>query len=152
VSARDSKRRLIVGIGNEFRRDDGIGFIVAGLADLRGFEVMAVAGINPELAETLKDYDVVVFVDASVEGPPVEVKRIGPEDTTLPLYHHITCGGILSLTQALYHKVPEAYLLSVRGYDFDHGEGLSDRARENVGLALERLKGLGLELNPDRRS
>lgn len=139
TSAKDPERRLAVGIGNEYRRDDGLGIVLAGLARPEGFDVVAVPGITPELAETLCEYDVVVFMDASVDGEPVELSRVRPGDTNLPLSHHVTCEGILALTEALYHRAPEAYLLSMRGYDFDHGEGLSRKARENLEQALERL-------------
>jgi hydrogenase maturation protease len=142
TSAKDRRRRLLLGIGNEYRRDDGIGSRIASLARLEGFEVMTVMGITPELAETLCEYELVVFADASTHGEPVELKKILPRASNLPLFHQITCEGILALTEALYHKVPEAYLLSVRGYDFDHGEGLSQQAQKNLEQALERLEEL----------
>ncbi|HVN71428.1 MAG TPA: hydrogenase maturation protease [Desulfomonilia bacterium] len=140
MSGKGLKRRLIIGIGNEYRRDDGIGIRIAGLAKIEGFDVMTSMGINPELAETLHGYDTVIFVDASVEGEPVAVRRVTPGNSTLPLFHQITCEGILALTEALYHTCPEAWLLSVRGYDFEHGEGFSCQAEENLMHALKVLK------------
>jgi hydrogenase maturation protease len=140
----DHKKRLVVGVGNEYRRDDGIGIRLAERASLPGADVLTVSGIYPELAETLREYDVVVFVDAAVEGDPVALGRIFPEESSLPLFHQITCGGILALTEALYHTCPEAWLLAVRGYDFEHGEGLTEKAQENLTQALKSLEGLFL--------
>jgi hydrogenase maturation protease len=136
----DHKKRLVVGVGNEYRRDDGIGVYLAERASLPDADVMTVGGIYPELAETLHQYDMVVFVDAAVEGSPVELNRIFPDESKFPLFHHITCGGILALTEVLYHTRPDAYLLSVRGYDFGHGEGLSENAQENLKQGLIRLE------------
>jgi hydrogenase maturation protease len=149
TSGKGHNRGLIVGVGNEYRRDDGIGIRIASLASLEGFDVMTIMMITPELAETLCEYDVVIFVDASVEGDPVELKRIFSDgSSTLPLFHQITCEGILALTEALYQRTPEAYLLSVRGYDFDHGEGFSQKAQKNLEKALECLNDFHLTGRP----
>ena len=142
ISVSGHKKSLVVGVGNEYRRDDGIGIRAVERAVLKGVDVLTVGGIYPELAETLHEYDVVVFVDAAAEGDPVELGRIFPEESSMPLFHQITCGGILALTEALYHACPEAWLLAVRGYDFEHGEGLTEKAQENLAQALESLEEL----------
>ncbi len=135
----DHKKRLVVGVGNEYRRDDGVGIRLVERSTLPGADVLLVGGIYPELAETLSQYDMVVFVDAAVKGDPVKLSRVFPEASTLPLFHQITCGGILALTEVLYHTCPEAWLLAIRGYDFEHGEGLSEKAKENLTQAFKSL-------------
>ena len=138
----DHKKRLVIGVGNEYRRDDGIGIRLAERVSRPGADVLTVSGIYPELAETLREYDMVVFVDAAIEGDPVKLSRIYPEESSMPLFHQITCGGILALTEALYHTCPETWLLAVRGYDFEHGEGLTEKAQENLAQALKSMEEL----------
>jgi hypothetical protein len=40
----------------------------------------------------------------------------------------------------MYHKEPEAWLLSVRGYDFDFTDQLSPQAQQNTERAIELLE------------
>lgn len=142
LASTSAPKRLILGIGNTFRRDDGLGIRLAERVCLPGFDVVTVTGVYPELAETLQACAVVVFVDAAIEGVPVDLARIHPDASSLPVCHGITCQGILALTDALYHTYPEAYLLSLRGYDFTYGEGLSDQALANLDQGLRCLKEL----------
>jgi hydrogenase maturation protease len=71
-------RRLVVGIGNPDRGDDGVGRLVAGLlhgrlpADVRIEERLGGAA---ELIELLGEADYAVLVDAMVSGAPVGMIR-----------------------------------------------------------------------------
>lgn len=131
---------LLIGFGNPYRRDDGLGIK---LLDLINYDVekMKVQELTFDMAEIVKDYDVVIFVDASLEGNEISFRKIQEEPTFSPLTHHTPCEELLSWTRVLYGKTPQFYLLSIRGYDFDFGEELSDKARENLEKALEFIKG-----------
>ncbi|HUM35830.1 MAG TPA: hypothetical protein PLQ85_03060, partial [Anaerolineae bacterium] len=77
-------RTLIAGFGNVFRRDDGVGPTVVNAVRARlgrtpldslddGFETLGetvdtvvLHQLVPELAETVKDYALLIFVDAHV--------------------------------------------------------------------------------------
>lgn len=129
---------LLLGIGNIYREDDGVGPKCVDLVSLPGVSRLTVQELVPELAETIRDYERVVFVDASLQGEPAELHPLLPRDTSFPLTHQMTCEGLLALTEALYGRAPRAFLLSIRGLFFDHGETLSARAAENV----EKAKGI----------
>ncbi|ACI18875.1 hydrogenase maturation protease [Dictyoglomus thermophilum] len=131
---------LLVGFGNPYRRDDGLGIKLLDLINYN-VEKMKVQELSFDMAEILKDYDMVIFVDASLEGDEISFRKIQEESTFSPLTHHTPCEELLSWTRVLYGKTPEFYLLSIRGYDFDFGEELSDKAKENLEKALEFIKG-----------
>lgn len=132
---------LIIGIGNPLRRDDGAGPLVAA-SDWSMVEVEAVAvhQLVPELAEAIARADRVVFVDAAV-GPDQGVawRRLDPS-VAWELGHALDPAGLLGLAAVLYDRVPDAFLLTVPGEDFSHGEGLSATASRHCERARETLR------------
>ncbi len=157
---------LLVGYGNPSRRDDGVaehilrrllgklGLDDASLeeeivAQAEGLGMVCLHQLAPELAETVAEYDVVVFIDAHVEGVPwddLSLQRVEPVVEPGMLGHHLKAGVILALCETLYDSRPEAYLLSVLGHDFDFGDKLSAETSRLADEAVERLIGL-LEAN-----
>jgi len=130
----------IIGYGNPQRRDDGIGpYIVNRLQPLfkhrKDVHLLALHQLEPDIIDTLKTADTLVFIDASVEALTegrdwVEVQ---PELNTMPfLIHHVAPAFISGLLQCLYHRHPEAWMVSVEGTDFGFGNGLSSDARKRA--------------------
>ncbi|HAF48248.1 MAG TPA: hypothetical protein DCL08_03280, partial [Anaerolineaceae bacterium] len=129
---------LIIGYGNADRQDDGAGWhIVRNLAKRLGLSVPDDPGaaieidhelvdlifdlqIYPELAETISQYKRVCFVDAHTSDIPEEISWIilSPEYEKSPLTHHMSPRTVLSIAKTVYKKVPEAILVSVRGFKF----------------------------------
>ena len=67
-------RILVIGIGNEFRNDDGVGLMIAcRLKELNmtGVSVLSLAGEGGDLLRVLKNRDAVFVVDAVISGSPV---------------------------------------------------------------------------------
>jgi hypothetical protein len=46
---------------------------------------------------------------------------------------------VLALCRELYGRTPQAWILAIRGYDWDVGEGLSEGAERNLAAALDLL-------------
>lgn len=157
------KHTLVCGFGNLYRRDDGVGQAVVSalrerlarpLLDLLddGFENLGHAvdtvvlhQLVPELAETLADYDLVIFVDAHAERFPEPLREEHVEashrvSSFVP--HQTHPAAALDLAQRVYGHAPEAVVLSLRGHDFDFGEGLSTETAALVPLAIERILAL----------
>ena len=141
-----NKRILVFGIGNPGRRDDGLGPALADALTRTVFPASVhVTGefryqLNIEDAATMRDFDIVVFADASVsEEPPVTLEKIEPADAITFTTHALAPASVLGLCAELYGGVPEAYVLAIRGADFDLGEGLSAQAERNLGSALDVL-------------
>jgi len=143
-------RTLVIGYGNPSRGDDGVGHYVVEKARGRAADnlcTLVLQQLGPELAETVKDYDLVVFVDAHVDETTEGLKIIPVEAAYRPsaFSHTLSPGSLLALTKALYHVEPQAFIVAVRGYDFDFGTELSEQARKWADEAVERILKMGCE-------
>ena len=156
------QRTLVAGFGNVFRRDDGAGPAVVnalrarlgrtplaalddGFDDLgHAVDTVVLHQLVPELAETVKDYGLLIFVDAHVGNLPEDI-RVESLDATYTqpfVSHQIHPSTVLSLAQQMYGRAPRAVLLSLRGYDFDFGEGLSPQTAALVTPAVAYIQAL----------
>jgi hydrogenase maturation protease len=122
---------LIIGYGNPLRGDDGFGYRAA--ERIPG--ALAVHQLTPELMDPISQADRVLFLDASAEGIPGEIRkrRLTPDPDARAFTHHCTPESLLSGAQALYGRCPEADLITVSGANFD----LSDTLSPAVQKALE---------------
>lgn len=141
---------LVLGFGNPGRLDDGLGPALAAALEreqVPGFEVDADYQLTVEDAARLKDYGAVIFADASVEGTaPFEFQKLKPSLGTGFSEHSVSPGALLALAQELFGECPPAYVLGIRGYDFNEfGEKLSERAQANLQAALSFMKSLARE-------
>jgi hydrogenase maturation protease len=137
---------LVIGYGNELRRDDGIGPRVAeaiALANYPEVRVKTCFQLVPELAADLAEARVVLFVDASADPRRSggELRRITAEETADWSTHTGDPRALLALTHAVYGVSPEAWWLTVPGEDFGFGDGLSARAQDNVREAILLIAG-----------
>ena len=85
----------------------------------------------------------VIFVDADRSAPePFSLRRLEPTADGLSFStHSVSPGALLALARDVFQAEPEAWILGIRGYDFDaFGEGLSSKATENLAAATEHLK------------
>ena len=134
---------LVLAWGNPGRRDDGLGpaFAAAlGQLSLPGYAVETNYQLQVEDAARLADCDRGLFVDADRCGDePFRVRRVEPEAGGIGFTSHsISPGRLLALGRDLFCAEPEAWLMGIRGYDFDRfGEGLSPGARANLALAVD---------------
>jgi hydrogenase maturation protease len=154
-------KTLIIGYGNNSRRDDGAGwFVIDQLAalNLPGVDLRTSHQLEVELAEDLKAYDAAIFVDAAVPEATDAVKRtvVKPLFEGHAVAHYLTPSDLLSLCANLYGHNPAALLFTIRGRDFDFGMTLSPEvetaAREVVRQIHELINSGGLKADPDSRS
>jgi len=82
-----------------------------------------------------------VFADAATEGgdEPALV-AIGPSAAISFTTHAMSPASVLALCHELFGRGPRAYVLAVRGYDWEMGEGLSERGLANLARAAEILR------------
>lgn len=129
---------LVLGWGNPGRLDDGLGpALVQSLGALR----LPRVALDSDYQLTMEDaaevarYRRVLFVDADRTGrAPFSLRRLRPEvEGSSFSTHSVSAGAVLALSRDLFGAEPEAWLLGIRGYEFDEfGEGLSDGARANL--------------------
>jgi hydrogenase maturation protease len=137
---------LVIGYGSELRGDDAVGRHVARqAAGWRRPEVRALSvhQLTPELAEPLSEADVAVFVDASADGVAgaVQLRRLDAAPGAAP-GHTSDPRWLLALTEALYGRRPEAWLVTVPASSFGLGEGLSAAAEHGASVALWEINRL----------
>lgn len=131
---------VIIGYGNPQRRDDGIGpYIVDRLRPifehLKNVHLLARHQLEPDIIDSLKTADRLLFVDASAEALTEgrQWAEVRPELDTMPfLIHQVAPAFILGLLQSLYHRHPQTWTISVQGADFGFGTGLSANVRKKA--------------------
>jgi len=138
---------LVIGYGNEQRRDDGIGPYVArtiAAANHPDVRVVTCVQLVPELAADLAEIPIVIFVDAvaHLERSGVELRRITAEGMSDWNPHTGDPRALLALTHAVYDRVPEAWWVMVPGEDFGFGEGLTALGQENMRAATNSILSL----------
>lgn len=152
LQIQNNERLLIYGIGNVGRQDDGLGIrLIEKLDKLPlppSVSLEANYQLNIEDALLISDYDVVLFVDASVEKEkqiPFSIRPVQPCSTITFSTHAMSTGEVRYLCEALYHRKPRTYLLSLPGYEWEIQEELSKEARLNLDQAFQFLtKELGV--------
>lgn len=145
---------LIIGYGNQLRRDDGVGpalaRMVAGRCRARCVRVIEAHQLVPELADEIASPEVsaVIFMDARVVqdvsrigllSQDVEIVRIYPETSTASLGHHFAPSALLVYAALLHGRQPPAWLVSVPGADFAYGEGFSEMAGNSLASAQQKV-------------
>lgn len=138
---------LLIGYGNPGRMDDGLGPACAAAVEqlrLEGVRVDANYQLNVEDAADVAEYDVVVFADASVNGPePFGFEPLLPCADAGFSSHSIEPAALLAMARDLFDGKPRAFALGIRGYEFNEfGERLSDAARRNLEQAVEFIAGV----------
>lgn len=136
---------LIYGYGNPGRQDDGLGaaFIAAVEQWIAEKKIQHISldtnyQLNIEDAHLISGYEKVIFVDASIE--PIDsfsFTKIIPSDAKVEFtMHAVSPAFVVDLCQKIFENKPEAWLLHLKGYNWDFEEKLSEKARENLSAAL----------------
>lgn len=140
------KRLVVLGYGNPGRRDDGLGPALASAVEALCIPDVAVEEsyqLNIEDAATLAAYDGALFVDASMDtAEPYEFRKAAAAKTIAFTSHSVSPDSVLAICEEHFEPAPEAWVLAIRGYDFELGEGLTPRAEKNLEQALEFVQGL----------
>jgi hydrogenase maturation protease len=113
--------RLVIGIGNSLRGDDGVGALLAEQVGGR-----SVQQLTPELAAELAELEEVLFIDAwlAPAGAAPRITAISPAAGAAES-HRLEPAQLLAISQVLYGWAPAAHLLQVPATLFEHGNALS---------------------------
>jgi hydrogenase maturation protease len=136
-------RILVLGYGNPGRQDDGLGPAAAARIDGLGWPNITAYDnyqLNIEDALDVAAHDVVWFVDAARVGPsPYDVRDLSAASSIEFTSHIVRPEVILAIAQRYYGKSPQAFLLAIRGYQFEFVEELTKDAVDNLRIALTML-------------
>jgi hydrogenase maturation protease len=135
---------LIIGYGNQNRRDDGVGwFILEQLAalNLPNVELETSHQLEVEASETISHFDAVIFVDAAISEAPEAIQRtvVTPYFQSHAVAHYLTPADVLSLCKTLYHREPKAVLFSIRGRDFNFGTTLTPEVEQAACAVVKQI-------------
>lgn len=125
------KKVLVVGYGNSLRSDDAVGLYVVREMQKSptrpNIEFMEVHQLQPELAETLSQKDLVVFIDAAMHGISGEThyELIFPAAKATGMSHSTDPETLLFAAKELYGHAPKAILATIAGECFGFGSKLS---------------------------
>lgn len=138
---------LVIGYGNPGRLDDGLGPALAealAALELPGVTVEANYQLTVEDAAAVAEHDVVVFADASVNGPePYSFQPVEPKRNVSFSSHSLAPPAVLALAHELFGSATRGYVLGIRGYRFNEfAEALSPGARGNLRAAMRFLESL----------
>jgi hydrogenase maturation protease len=143
-------RRLVIGIGNPDRGDDGAGRAVARLLRRRMLAGdVAVTEMDGEAAALLASFDGVTaafLVDACASGAPAgTVRRFDVAASALPQgaftlsTHGFGLGEAVELARALGQLPPRCIVYAIEGRSFSVGAGLSPPVAAAVAEVARRL-------------
>jgi hydrogenase maturation protease len=143
---------LIIGYGNSLRGDDGAGLLLAERLEQAwqahqiAVERLAVQQLMPELAWDIarEAVEAVLFVDTRVVAPGetepgLQISLVEAPVLSPSLGHHLDPAVLLTYARLLYGKTLPAWLVTVPGVDFEHGETLSQTAQQALDTAPEIL-------------
>ena len=139
---------LIFGYGNPARGDDGLGprFVeLMQLAQARTrFEAITDYQLQVEHSLDLLHRRQVIFVDASISATaPFEFTRLVSARDNSYTSHAMTPPALLAVyEQVCAQALPDARLLSIRGYEFELGKPISAKAQFNLDQAARFLQKL----------
>ena len=155
MNAPRSLLQLVIGVGNDYRRDDGVGLRVARALRQRQVGCVSVlerTGEGAALMEAWQDAPAVILIDAvDSGGKPGTIHRFDAHVETIPaeFFHYSThafgLAEAVEMARNLKQLPPRVVVYGVEGRDFTSGVGLSP---EVEAAAQEMTARLLLELQP----
>lgn len=145
------KTMLVVGIGNPYRCDDGVGPLIAehlGKILLEQVNIRSHITDGLSLIHLWKKYDCVYLIDAVSSGrTPGRVYRFDALTEPLPQNfftnystHSINLTETIALAGNLGMLPEKLFIYGVEGKEFSMGHGLSKEVRKAVSVVSDRIR------------
>ncbi len=139
----------VIGIGNDFRQDDGVGLAVVRTLRSRAagwIDVIEYDGDGTSLLDAWEGARVVVLIDAVRSGSTpgtihcLDVRAAGlPEGATWSSSHSLGVADAVRLAIQLNGLPPTLLICGIEGRYFDFGRGLSPEVEGAAAAVVERL-------------
>ncbi len=140
---------LVIGIGNEFRSDDGVGILVAQAIEERklpGVAVVEQSGEGAALMDVWSEAGNVYLIDAVSAGAPAgTVYRIDARTGTFPKEfrpfstHVFGVAQAVELARRLNTLPPRLIMFGIGGKSFDSGKGLSSEVERSKLIVTQMI-------------
>jgi hydrogenase maturation protease len=146
---------LVYGYGNPGRQDDGLGVHLS--EDIErwsrenGFGSLHTDSnyqLNLEDAANISKYDVVIFADASGEDmDDFKMEPLKPSAAVEFTMHAVSPAFILHLCNQIFEHTPQAWLLHIRGYEWEFMKEMTPKALSNLEKTETYLKDFLISLS-----
>jgi hydrogenase maturation protease len=138
---------VVIGIGNEFRCDDGVGPAVAAVLSARrlpGVHAVTATGEPASILDAWTDVDLCVVIDAAVaeNGTPGTIRRWMPTDGREPAVvssHGFGLPQTLALGRAVNRVPSKLAVFTVDVESIEHGVGLSPAVAAAVPTVVQAI-------------
>ena len=150
---------LVFTYGNPSRGDDALGPSMFDLlevyqeksGEIDNVELLTDYQLQIEHAVDLEHRECILFVDASASAsPPYDFQVLRAAQDESYTTHAMNPAAVLSVYQQINKQdPPPSYMLTIRGYEFDLGEGMTEQASANLKQSFEFVKEL-LDTNIER--
>lgn len=139
---------VVIGLGNGYRRDDGVGPVIAAAVDERalpGVRVVNQIADSLSLLEAWSGAALAVLVDAAISSrsAPGRVRLCALSEVTGPRVlssHGLDVSGALALGRALDRLPAQLVILTVDAEDTSHGVGLTPKVAAAVPQAIVAIE------------
>ena len=139
----------VIGVGNAFRGDDGVGLVVARQLSelvLPGVTVLEQSGEGTTLMETWGEAAHVIVVDAVSSGSePGSIHRFEPAGQGLPAFfsghstHAFGLAEAIELARQLDRLPAQLVVYGIEGKSFELGTELSSEVEAAVEIVIEQI-------------
>ncbi|MGD1046493.1 MAG: hydrogenase maturation protease [Bacteroidota bacterium] len=145
----DFRKVLLIGIGNEYRSDDGIGLLIA--KEIRKKQIPSVtvkeeSGEGAALMEAWQGFQNVFIVDAVSSGAmPGTVFRIDANKETVPkkFFHYSThafsVSETIELARAMNVLPPKVVIYGIEGNNFAAGTTISLLIQQTAHKIIDQI-------------
>jgi len=143
-------RVVVLGLGNEFRGDDGLGVLAGRRLQEEawpGVSIRTASGEGTALMDAWQEADAVILVDAVHSGaPPGTLHRLDAHQQRIPsdFFHYSThafsVAEAVEMARALHQLPPQLLLYGIEGQNFAQGAGLSPQVTAVIDELLAQVR------------
>jgi hydrogenase maturation protease len=155
---------VVIGLGNEYRHDDGVGLYVArSIRAMAPDEVAVVEGAadSAQLALAIADRDIAYIVDAATSGTQPAgyihcysaLRGATPEEVLSgKTSHNVSVNEALFLVDLIGRRPLGVFVYGIEGADFSQGIGLCDEVKKAGDSVIDTIVNLIRRESPLSRS
>jgi len=138
---------VVIGYGNPLRGDDAVGWKAAeALRDVyeddNAVEIFASHQLNPEMAESVAEAGMVIFIDAAAKlaAGKITCESVHPADHSSAFTHDLDPPTLLASAIDLYGSCPRAAVIGVGIQSCDLGHDLSREVKAALPRVVAEVK------------
>jgi len=135
-------RTLLIGIGNNGRSDDALGWLLADrMSGIDGMDIEYRYQLQIEDADLIAGYDTVIFADSTKEMLPegYSFSQCLPDQVFTFSTHRLDPASVVWLCQDLFERTPEVYVLAMQGTAWELKQEIHPDALVNLEKAIAHL-------------